>query len=394
MAPLTELLKDKSPNVRLHAAHSLGQIGSAAKSAVPALGELLKDPDAVIRRHAVKAVMAIKPGPQVTVPMCVKLLEDSDPGVRVRMLGTIAEVGAPAVPGIIVALKNDQAAYWACLILREMGPAGKDAIPALTERLSDPRPEVRREALLALAGMEKAAAPAVAKIAPLLKDEHASTAATFALARIGNLPADVDETMRANSKSDDTMLATVSLWALAHLHPDDKTLQKAAAEMLISRLSDEDPFTRVAAARALAALPPAPEITLPIFEKAFKSGNETTVQYALDALARLGAPAVPKLVEALKHGKLRPQIIQVLRQIGPAAAPATDALAALVDDPDEEVSRAPSWRSPRLAPGPKARSRRWSNRSSSPRDKTRTRLSTPWAASGRARPPLSRRSSG
>ena len=42
-------------------------------------------------------------------------------------------------------------AYWACLILREIGPEAKAATGALTAKLKDPRPEIRREATLALA---------------------------------------------------------------------------------------------------------------------------------------------------------------------------------------------------------------------------------------------------
>ena len=77
--------------------------------------------------------MKIHPGPKVTVPLCVKLLEDSDPGVRMRVLNAIADAGPKAVPGLIYALNNEKAAYWACLVLREIGPAAKDAVPALVE---------------------------------------------------------------------------------------------------------------------------------------------------------------------------------------------------------------------------------------------------------------------
>ena len=147
VAPLAELLKDGSAKVRAHAAWSLGEIGAAAKPVVPALAELLKDSDETVRRQVVKAVMHIRPGPQVTVPLCVKLLEDSDPGVRMRILNAISDAGPQAVPGLIEALKNEKAAYWACLVLRDMGPAAKDAVPALVgeaHRIRDPKSAARR----------------------------------------------------------------------------------------------------------------------------------------------------------------------------------------------------------------------------------------------------------
>ena len=126
------------------------------------------------------------------------------------------------------------------------------------------------------------------QIAAALSDEHAGTAATYALGRIGQIPADAEATIRANAKSDDKMLSTTSLWALARVHPEDKELRREATEQLIERLKDKDAFVRVAAARALAALPPAPEITVPIWEKALQDADETTVRHALDALAALG----------------------------------------------------------------------------------------------------------
>ena len=126
--------------VRAHAAHALGEIGAPARPAVPALVMLVKDSDATVRRQAVHAIMRIHPGPKVTVPLAIKLLEDSDPGVRLRVLNAISEVGAKAVPGLIEALKHEKATYWACLVLRDIGPAAKDAVPALTETLQDPRP--------------------------------------------------------------------------------------------------------------------------------------------------------------------------------------------------------------------------------------------------------------
>jgi HEAT repeat protein len=338
VTPLTEVFKDRSPKVRAHALWALGSIGAAAKPAVPAMAELLKDPDAHVRGQVVKAVMAIRPGPQVTVPLCVKLLDDPDAAVRARVLQAIADAGEKAVPGLIEALKNEKAAYWACVLLREIGPAAKDAVPALAEKIKDPRPQIRREAVLALGAMNEAAAAAVPQIAAALTDAHSRTAATFVLGQLGQIPADAEATVRANAKAADPLLATVSLWALARVHPEDKTLHRQTGEQLVARLKDKDAFVRVAAARGLAALPPAPEIMGPIWEKAMQGADETTVQHALDAFAQLGGAAVPRLVEALKHEKMRPQLIYILGQIGPAAAPATDALAKLINDKNPRVA--------------------------------------------------------
>jgi HEAT repeat protein len=336
--PLSALLGDKSTAVRAHAAMALGQIGVPSKSAAPALVALLKDSDDTVRRQAVKALVAIRPGPQVMLPLFVKIMENADPAVQMRILHAVSEAREAAVPGLINALKNDKVAYWACIVLRDIGPAAKQAVPALIETLKNPRPDVRREAVLALGAMNDAAEPATAQIAEMLSDEHAQTAATFVLGQLGKIPAEAEKKIRENAKSDDKTLATVSLWALTRVHPEDKELRREATEKIVENLKDKDPFVRVSAARALAALPPAPEITLPIMEKMLKDADATTAQYALDALATLGPKAVPRLIELLQHKDLRVQVVYVLGQIGPGAAPAVDALAKLVGDKDVQLS--------------------------------------------------------
>jgi HEAT repeat protein len=336
--PLTQILGDKSAMIRAHAAHALGRIGEPAKSAVAPLSELVKDGNATVRQQTVKAILAIHPGPKIMLPLFIKLMEDSDSGVQMRILNAVSDAGAAAVPGVIAALDNPKTAYWACIVLRGMGPVGKDAVPALAKTLTDPQPDIRREAALALGAMGEAAASAAPQLGAVLEDEHAQTAATFALGQIGQIPAGAEAKIKANTKSKDDFLSTVSYWTLARVHPENKELRREATERLVARIMDKDPFVRVAAARGLAALPPAPEITLPILEKALKDADETTAHYALDALATLGPAAVPRLLDALKHKQLRGQVIYVLGQIGPKAAPATEALAKLLRDDDSRVA--------------------------------------------------------
>lgn len=334
---LTQLLSDPAANVRAHAAYALGMIGSAAKPAAAALANLLRDNDETVRRQAIKALATIRPGPQVMIPLVTRLIEDSDPTIKVRIMHAVSEAGTAAVPALIEALSNDKAAYWACLILRDMGPEAKDAVPALTAKLKDERPEVRREAALALGAMRDAASSSTGQIAALLGDEHAAVAATLALGEIGKLPAGSEEKIRANAKSGQKLLSTISLWAVARVHPEDKALAREAAEQLVGRLTDQDPFVRVGAARALSALQLDPAILLPIMEKAMESADATTVHHALDAIAALGAPAVPRLVTALKHEKLRAAVAYALGQIGPPAASATPELAKLLSSNDSRV---------------------------------------------------------
>lgn len=352
--PLAKLCKDSSAKVRAHAVRSLGEIGPAAKPAVPAIADLLKDPDDSVRRQIIRAIQAIKPGPQVMIPLCVKALEDSDMAVRVRILQTIEAAGASAVPGLIEALKNEKATYWACVVLRNIGPDAKDAVPALTAVLADSRPQIRREAILALGAIGDGVKPSIPRIAAALSDPNTVVAATFVLGQLGEMPSQAEAAVLANAKSPDRMLSTISIWAIARIHPADKNLTKHALEHLIGRLKDDNQFVREMAARALMALPPAPELAVPLWEQAFKTMDEKTAANALSALASLGPIAVPRLVEALRFKTLREDVIGVLGRIGPGAAPATAALANLVGDKDPQVARAATLALANIGPGAKA----------------------------------------
>jgi HEAT repeat protein len=335
---LSSLLTDKSAEVRAHASHALGEIGEPAKPAAAALTALLKDDDETVRRQAVKALAAIKPGPQVMIPLFMQLMDDPDEGVRQRALRAVSDVGAGAVPGLIEALHHENTAYWACLVLRDIGPEAKDAVPSLIELLKSPKPEIRREAALALGAMREEAAPALAALASLLDDDQVQEAATLALGQIGRFPWTAESTIRKNAKSSNQVLSTLSLWALVRVYPSRPDYAKEAAERLISLLGDKDPFVRSTAARALAALRLNPDHTFPIYERVLEHADDETTQLVLDALATQGSRAIPRLIYALKRDSLRPHAIYILGRMGPEAASAAGPLSSFVGDSNSKVA--------------------------------------------------------
>jgi HEAT repeat protein len=353
---IEELLKDKSPKVRAAAVDALGAIGPAATDAVNALAEVFKDSDASVRGRVFRALHSIHPGPKRMIPICTKMLEDADPTLRVRILSAIADGGAEAVPGLILALKNEKACFWALIILRDhnVAPVAKDAVPAIVETLKDKRVQIRREAVLTLGALGDAAKPAVPELAKLLNDENSRIAATFVMGQLGEIPKDAEAAVRANAKSDDGMLSSTSLWALARVHPEDKEIRRETTQKLVERLKDKDAFVRAMAARALVALPPAPDITIPIFEKELKGADENTMHMAMEALAAMGEAAVPRLIDALKNEKFRPEIIYTLGRIGPKAAPATEELAKLIEDKNSRVAHEAIIALGNIGPGAKA----------------------------------------
>ncbi len=339
VAALGALLHDDSSTVRAHAARSLGQIGEPAQSAAPALVRSIADPEAAVRRRAVEALGRIRPDPDVTLPAFVRLMEDADPSVRLRALDALAEHGEAAVPALVDLLEKDRAAYWACLVLNAIGPEAKAAVPALAERVSDPRAEVRREAILALAEIGEAAVPAVDAIAAALDVESDRISATYALGRIGQVPPEAASRIRENAHSPDSLLRTVSTWTLAHIYPTDERLQQEAVHRLVASLTSDEPQVRATAATALAALRPDPSLLTPILSEALREADEETTRHALDAVAGLGPAMVPQLIGALRFESLRPRVVFLLGEMGPDAEPAVEALVELMKASDRRTQQ-------------------------------------------------------
>lgn len=334
---LTELLKDHSPEVRAHAVKALGEIGQEAKPAVPALAALIADKDENVRRMVIGALRRIRPGPQVGIPLFIKIMDDPDPAVKIRAMQALSSAGKDAVPFLISALKDEKAAYWACLILDKIGPDAEQAVPELTQLVNSKRPELSREAILSLAAIGKPAAPAIPQLVKAMDNDLDREPAVYALGQIGISPGSAESKIRSYTNSPDKTLGIVSIWTLARFHPEDVKLQGEAVTKLFEGLKNDEPAVRILSAKALAALRPGPAITLPIMDKALAGADEKVVHGALDALATLGPAAIPSLIEATKYEKVRPYAIYILGQNGPAAKSAVDTLVKYIDDKNPDV---------------------------------------------------------
>jgi len=178
----------EAPNVtaRSRAAQVLGEMGTKARSAAPALMRALKDLDWEVRRDAVVALAEVGGELKLTVPALTEALKDSEQPVRlsaVKSLGKIglknpelavpplmgafkaqdelvqgyaashlAKIGEPAVPALCRGLMDDdqRARVWSAHALGRIGFTARPAVPALTKALQDKDREVRRVAAQAI----------------------------------------------------------------------------------------------------------------------------------------------------------------------------------------------------------------------------------------------------
>lgn len=336
---LMPLLQDPAPAVRAHAAHSLGQIGSPAVAAVPTLGKLLADPDKSVRGETVSALGALPAEPAVLIPLLVQAAHDAEPAVRLRAMKALVALGPAAVDPLAKMLADDDLEYWAGLALNELGSAATAAIPSLIEELQDEHLESRREAILALAAMGPKAEAAVAPLTAALDDPALCGAAAYALGCIGPAAAPAQAKLETLSNSEEPMVQTVSVWALARITPEDAARKTHAVQLLAKALTHPQQRIREAAARGLVGLKPEPAVVLPALREAMASADAAQVQNAMDAMASLGELAVPGLIEALEHEPSQVRAAYILGEIGPAAAAAVPALTKLLHADKAEVRR-------------------------------------------------------
>jgi HEAT repeat protein len=292
-------------NVREGSVEALQAIGPAAKDAVPELTSLLRTKVANPIHHlpALRALAAIGPDAKSATPALLQLLDDKDTELRLAVLDTLGSIEA-AMPEVIarlqmIAQRDSFSTVRAAAIraLGRMGPAAKEASPALKAIAEGTGPDLRVWASAALAriGVEPAANTAV--VVEALKDRSPT-------GRVARLAA---------------------LDALQLLGPAGKD----ALPLLEELLRDRTPISR---------------------------GEKMQLrQKAAEALSYLGAaaqPAVPKLADLLNDGAedVRRTAVEALGRLGPEAVAAADRLRELARS-DPALTRVALEALDRIEPG-------------------------------------------
>ena len=133
----------------------LGLIGPRARAALPALKEMLKDEDQFYRMRAAYAVARIDPGNEIAFPLLVTSLEDrrhgSSAAMMLKQMGPEAKAAVPALIGALDAIDNFHIAE----ALGNIGPDAKAALPVLRDLLTLSSQRVREAAAVAIYKIEK-----------------------------------------------------------------------------------------------------------------------------------------------------------------------------------------------------------------------------------------------
>jgi HEAT repeat protein len=182
-AALIEALKDPNWNVRGDAAAVLGQGGSKAEPAIPALIAALRDREVEVRKGAAGSLGEIiaggGQGREWVIPALIGALSDRAAWVRQTAaleLGSIVKPGDREAGAVIAALQSrlvDPSAgvrVWACGSLTRLG-RGRECIPVLIEALDESETTVRAIAVATLADAGTGAAEAISALEARRRDE-------------------------------------------------------------------------------------------------------------------------------------------------------------------------------------------------------------------------------
>src|SRR4051812_22401592 len=123
-ADLVELLREPKLEARREAASGLAKLGTDAIVALTPLMGALADPDPLVRAEAAVALGRIGP---LALPRLTASLDDPNPRVRrgvIQSLGLLGPAAAPALPGLIAALRSDDGSIRFCAVraLGQIGP--------------------------------------------------------------------------------------------------------------------------------------------------------------------------------------------------------------------------------------------------------------------------------
>jgi HEAT repeat protein len=310
--PLVRVLKSRPARFQLEAARSLSRLGLDPRDSLPDLLDALRADDKQARRAVAEVVAGLGAEAQ---PHLVKLLSNPDAKAR--------EAAARA--------------------LGRMGVAARSARPALERVLKDPDAAVRSQAALALWAIDQDAEAALPVLTLVLKD--LDTADRWeAVEAIGTIGAEarpairgIFEVLASALKDRDVRVraqAARQLWRR-------ERQAKVIVPLLRDVVTDRDLLARTMAVETLGELG-AEERAFGPLTQALEDRDLGVRLLAEEALARGGADAVPRLVEALgaKSPRVRLGAVRALGLIGPAARPALGRLGKLASEGDAALQAA------------------------------------------------------
>ncbi len=206
VGPLKNRLQDEDPEVRAAAAVALLQLGEAGKPVVDTLGTAMRDTErndrVGVRFSGIEFTVEMRliempPPATSTIPAMIGLLREKEHALS-NMAATVLELyGADAkeaVPDLIGLLRRSPkdksvrypvAALRAMSALRAIGPAARDALPALEEAMRSDGSGVGVEAATAILAIQPDHPAALARVSQTIRSGEAGRSLEYGFALSG-----------------------------------------------------------------------------------------------------------------------------------------------------------------------------------------------------------------
>jgi HEAT repeat protein len=300
---LIEVLKEGNAEVQGNVMTALGQIGPAAKAAVPHLAEgLTESSNDVLAAQAATALGRIG---AASVPELVKVLNKGAKGRAVLAARAIAQIGPAAKdaePGLVDQLKaakepREEAIFIDALVA--LGPGAKDAVPALLALAkANQKTPVQIHVLIGLGKMGPAANEAVPYLAEVMADAkvppHLRIHALQSLCQVAPSSKAIAEALPEMLKGG-IWPRPIVIEMLAQTGPVTKDARTALEEAV----SSKDAATRVYAAQGLGKGDPKDRVVASVLIESLREKNPQIRRLAAVAVGevRPADPAVKRTLE-------------------------------------------------------------------------------------------------
>jgi HEAT repeat protein len=226
--------------LRIVAMIALGSLGEGASTAVPPLIEAVRGDDLIVRWFAVQTLGMIGHKAGAAVPDLIQMLESEDPAPD-----------APLATGLAAgSLTAAQFRTKAAIVLGQIGPQARAAVPALIRSMNSERGDVAVYAINALGEIGSSSPEVIPALGSVLtqslKPNQAETAAS-SLANVGEPALPALQAALRNRDPDVQLIAATTLGNMA---------EKATAVIpsLIQAQADPDPDVAEAATQAIAQI--------------------------------------------------------------------------------------------------------------------------------------------
>jgi HEAT repeat protein len=255
-----KVLKTGGAADREKALRALGEMGTKAEAAVPALIAVIQSKDARYLEHKGALAALGKIGKPAIAPLIGIMTDPKTKTVaRAVVSDALGQVGADAIPELVKLLKHENVdvRYWGAVAIGHVGPKGKKAVEALC---------------------------AVLTSTDLDADHYIRFGVARALGRIG-LNAKGAIPHLAKMVRDDEMSGFEACAALAKIGPD------AVPALIEGVKNTKSERNRWEAIRALATLGPSAKDAVPLLLDLARKGKGLTREYARFAVLKIDPKA-------------------------------------------------------------------------------------------------------